>query len=265
VYQARAAQRRLPDLLSQAARGIVAPSAVDARLMLEFDRAAFETAREFEAVDLSPVSPLGVNRVLGGVGQNNILSAIRNVEVLADSTTALALECARRRKDAARRGDPAPVRLAASARLLRLQPLDRPEYSTHFRVFALVTAGRDPSLEEHLRFYLRLFRTLDEQGFSFAEPLVEITDLGAGLPPPFEPLAREFPEASFRSDPGRTQGRGYYVGTCLRISPLAPDGQRYPIVDGGYTNWTARLLANRKERLLTSGVGTQLACLKYRR
>ena len=36
--------------------------------------------------------------VLGGIDQNNVLTTIRNAEVLGDSTPALALECARRRR-----------------------------------------------------------------------------------------------------------------------------------------------------------------------
>jgi hypothetical protein len=51
---------------------------------------------------------------------------------------------------------------------------------------------------------------------------------------------------------------------CLRISPLAPDGVRYPVADGGFTDWTARLLQNRKERLLTSGIGTEFVCFRYK-
>jgi len=50
---------------------------------------------------------------------------------------------------------------------------------------------------------------------------------------------------------------GYYCSFTLRISPKAPDGRRYPIVDGGFTDWTARLLGNRKERLPISGIGSE--------
>ena len=50
----------------------------------------------------------------------------------------------------------------------------------------------------------------------------------------------------------------------LRISPQAPDGNRYPIVDGGFTDWTARLLGNKKERLLISGIGSEFVCKTYR-
>jgi hypothetical protein len=32
------------------------------------------------------------------------------------------------------------------------------------------------------------------------------------------------------------------------------------IVDGGFADWTAGLLANRKERLLISGIGSEFVC-----
>jgi hypothetical protein len=310
----------------------VASSKVDARLLNQFDRTAFQVAQEFEAIELSPVGPLGLNHVLGGIDQNNVLTTIRNAEVLGDPTTALALECWRRRKDQARRTGGETVRLCCSQRLVRLQPFDEPGYSPHFRLFALVSAGRDTGshafeiqhLGDHIRFYLLLFAALNEQGFSFREPLVEISDTtvveallrNSGIAPqelrrsvrahvlggserflaergvklpeaiedpalelpggtPYFRLARlktelieklrhEFPEAQFRFNLARLEGLGYYRGLCLRISPIAPDGNRYPITDGGFTDWTARLLEDRKERLLATGIGTEFACVKYR-
>ncbi len=79
-----------------------------------------------------------------------------------------------------------------------------------------------------------------------------------------EALQVEFPEAQFRFNLARLEGLSYYKGFCLRISPEAPDGARYPVADGGFTDWTARLLQNKKERLLTSGIGTEFVCFRYR-
>jgi hypothetical protein len=66
--------------------------------------------------------------VLGGIAQNNVLTTIRKAEVLGDSTPALALECARRRRELVDR-TPAPVRLASSQRVMRLQPFDFPGFN----------------------------------------------------------------------------------------------------------------------------------------
>jgi len=67
VYRGRGrtATLRETDLKARAARGLLAPSTIDARLLNEFDQVAFRVAEGFEAVELSPVGPLGLNRVLG--------------------------------------------------------------------------------------------------------------------------------------------------------------------------------------------------------
>jgi hypothetical protein len=333
VYRERASAIRESDLLGGADRALLTPSTISARLFNQFDRAAFDVASRFEAIDLSPICPLGLNRVLGDIDQNNVLTTIRNAEVLGDPTPAMALECARRRRDPKLRAAKTDaVRLCSSQRVVRLQPFDFPGYTPHFRLFALVSAGRDSGshafeiqhLAEHIRFYLELCRVLSTRDFSLASPLVEITDAamvlehlaaagvaleelresirahkpggserflterGVKLPDHVEnpleelpgmtprhplarvktdivdPLAREYPEAQFRFNLARLEGLGYYRGLCLRISPLAPDGNRYPIIDGGFTDWTARLLQDRKERLLATGIGSQFACLRYR-
>jgi hypothetical protein len=78
-----------------------------------------------------------------------------------------------------------------------------------------------------------------------------------------DPLARDFPEAQFRFNLARLEGISYYSGLSLRISPEAPDGNRYPVIDGGFTNWTARLLQDRKERVLATGIGSEFVCRRY--
>jgi hypothetical protein len=322
VYQARVADLREPDVKDRAGRALLAPSKVDARVLNEFDRIGFETASEFDAIELSPVAPLGLTRVLGAIDQNSVLTTIRNAEVLGDATVAMALECSRRRKR-----DATPVRLVSSHRAVRLQPFDLPGYVPHFRLLSMVSAGRDTGshafeiqhLGEHLRFYLRFFGALNARGFSLTAPLVEISDsqvteallarhgvgieqlreqirahrLGGseqflsehGIELPgdvidpsadfghrvglvktklIDKLQAEFPEAQFRFNFARLEGLSYYSGLCLRISPATSDGARYPIVDGGFTTWTARLLENKKERMLTSGIGSEFVCFQYK-
>jgi hypothetical protein len=290
----------------------MAPSTVSARDLMTFDSVAFQAASEFAPLDLSPVCPFAATATLGGISQNNVVTAIRNAEALGDPTIALALEAGRRRPSAAL------VRLCASHRVIRLQPFDVPGYSPHFRLFALLTAGRDTgsfrfetaNLVEHVRVYLLMFRMLTGVGFALRNPLVEFADMSAveaeleaagitreevrksvrahqlggserflrerGIAaltdarrPQLEAdviasLRDEFPEAEFRVNQQRLEGLGYYCSFTLRISPQAPDGRRYPIVDGGFTDWTARLLGNRKERLLISGIGSEFVCKTYR-
>jgi hypothetical protein len=64
-------------------------------------------------------------------------------------------------------------------------------------------------------------------------------------------LAAALPEARF--DLARRQGLGYYDGPMLRVTV-----GDIAIGDGGLVDWTQRLLANGKERLLISGFGLGL-------
>jgi hypothetical protein len=313
VYRIRAARIKEAGMLAHAARApLMHPSSVSSRDLSIFDSIAFQAASEFAALELSPVCPFSAASTLGGTSQNNVLTAIRSAEVLGDSTLALALEACRRRSSAD------PVRLCASQRVIRLQPFDVPGYSPHFRLFALVTAGRDTGsfrfemahLVEHVRLYLKLCRMLIGAGFALHNPIVEFTDMAAvearlaaagisreevrkhvrahrpGASERFlrergiavhedgghsllegsviAPLCDEFPGVDFRLNQDRLEGLGYYTNFAFRISPEAPDGTRYPVIDGGFTDWTARLLGNRKARILISGIGSEFVCKAYK-
>ena len=51
---------------------------------------------------------------------------------------------------------------------------------------------------------------------------------------------------------------------CFQIHARDPSGQDYLLVDGGATDWTQQLLNNRKERLMTSGLGSERLCARFR-
>ncbi len=270
AYRRRAAAVSPGRLLERYRRDrFTAPAGVDPRSMAELDLLVFSLLPDgYEAVELSPVCPLGTNSAIATVDQNKVLTTIRNSEVVADTTNVLALECAARRHELLRRDarSAARVRLASSQRVVRAQPFRGPASHQHFRLLGLVAAGRDrgsfrfevESLLEQLGFFLRLL-----QAVGVADALVAITDLEGGHRSAaleadvLAPLAGRFPQASCRLDPGRTTGRGYYTGACFDISAVDPTGKELQLVDGGFTTWTRRLLSNEKERLLISGLGTE--------
>ncbi len=276
VYRERSARRLPAELLAQYERAaMVQPSTVNPRLLAGVERLAFECAAAFEAVELAPVAPLGLNVVLGAIDQNNCLATVRNAEVLADPTTVQALECARRR----RAGEPGTIKLCARSRQLRLQPFDTPGFSPHFGLFSLVTAGRDrgalafelESLREQLAFYLTLFARLGSDGYRIAGVTVEVSDtardesrLERAEADVLHPLAAAFPDTTLRLDRTREQGRNYYSGLCLRIDATDCTGRSLNLADGGFTDWTQRLLSNAKERLLVSGIGVELLTKFFR-
>jgi hypothetical protein len=73
------------------------------------------------------------------VGQNRIVSTVRNTEVVSDSTNALAVEAALRRRGQPKTGR---IDLVACQRQLRAQVF-APGAAAHFRLFALVSSARD--------------------------------------------------------------------------------------------------------------------------
>src|SRR4051812_19757474 len=112
VYRDQAARRDPRTLLAQYQRDAsVAPG----RPTHALEALALEAAENFEPVALAPVSPLGLNGVLGRIDQNNVASTIRGTEVLADPTAALALEAAVRRREHPEQTGAALRRLPRSA------------------------------------------------------------------------------------------------------------------------------------------------------
>jgi hypothetical protein len=226
-----------------------------------------------EALDLSPVCPLGASAAMAGLAQDWVLSTIRNTEVVSDSTNVLALEAAMRRR-AFRRKEPRSadvVHLAASHRLLRTRVYSDPRLAAHFKVFSLCSAGRDrggftfetEALALHIAFYLRALRAY----LGASPPLrVLITPLSSGNVPlaAAEALVARVRENTEGVEsvlhPERTAGRSYYRSLCFWIYAPNDTGEPTQLVDGGCVDWTQRLLSDGKERLVISGLGSDRVC-----
>lgn len=208
---------------------------------------------DFEQLALAPVVPAGTHLTLGGISPNNVLTTVRGTEVAADNAAALTLEAASRRRQARDK----PVKLAASQRLTRAQPFSGPMTHAHFEVVALVTAGRDTghlsfekdAIREHLLVYTRCLADLAD------EVEVSLTDWDGKFDEILTGIENELPAGVLTNRwSDRTDGRAYYAG--LRFAVIATkDGVEYNLVDGGLVDWTQRLLSDRKERILTSGIG----------
>lgn len=281
VARRRAGARDPAALLQQYRTSrFVRASAIDARDFATFDAFAFSCLPAgFERIELAPVAPLGSCASMTTVHQHKVVSTVRNSEVVSDSTNVMALESAVRIQTARRSGRPIDrVRLASSHRFLRAQRFDAPEFTAHFRVFALTTAGRDEgsfafevsALREHVEAYVAILSGAAAHGWPIADVEVAFTGLATGLrEEALEALAAELgaehPEIRFGLDPKRERGRSYYRDACFQVRASNPAGERFEIVDGGFTDWTARLIEDRKQRLLISGLGTELVLALFRR
>lgn len=210
----------------------------------------------------APLVPLGTH-VIAGVAPTRVVATVRGTEVAADPTNALALEAAARRRSAMET-DPRSnevVRLAACQRVTRAQTFAGPLSFSHFTLFGFVTAGRDTgnlgferaAAPEHAAFVTKAIRAAT--GYP---AVVGITDLSDGTMAPVVEAMTAAVEAvagaSVRREPDRTAGRGYYGAICFKGYVDRPDGP-LEVADGGFVDWTRRLVASRKERLMISGIG----------
>src|SRR5258708_9614099 len=103
VAERRAAERSAATVQQQWERDrFVGPAYIDQRTLNQLDGHLLAAASPFEALELSPLAPLGSCSSIALASQNKIVSTIRGTEVVSDPTNLLALESARRlRKSAA--------------------------------------------------------------------------------------------------------------------------------------------------------------------
>ena len=278
VYAHLAKKASPRTLLEQYERNrFVAPSAVDARLLVEVDRLAMALLPDgYIPLELAPLCPLGTNSVVATVSQHKVVSTIRNTEVVADSTNVLALECAVRRRRLMRLPNRRreSVLLAASQRVTRSQVFKGPGLTSHFRLLSLCAAGRDEGsyrfesrqLFEQIAFFVRLVQQVAELGGDFREIRVTVTDFTSGrLRDVLEEqvlhlLSVRFPDARCDYDSKGSAGRSYYDGVRFNVVATDASNQGLMLADGGVTRWTRDLLSDEKERLVVSGLGVERLC-----
>jgi len=267
VLEERAKQRTPGNLRQQWERDrFVQPCYVDQRTLNDLDAHLLASAAAFDAIELSPLAPLGVSSAVALASQNKIVSTIRGTEVVSDPTNVLALECAKRL-----RADPrAHVRLTTNHRCVRAQAIPKlPGFAAHFRMFCLVSAGHEwgshaflvEAVSEHIRTQLAALARLEEHGYAFGERRVTL-------------LASErFAEHATRvaatvdgvSITHGTLDHGYYDGMRFNIFVRAPSGDEIPFIDGGAFDWLRKLMSNQKMVFVASAMGSQLAAFLFRR
>lgn len=264
VFHRQTSRLKPNDVLQAYAENrFVQPSTADFFTLLNLRNELLREAAQggFEPLELSPVCPLGSCSSVGLAHQNKILSATRGTEVVADATNVLALESALRRRQQG--SSAATVRLCSAHRHLRTQVFAFTGFSPHFDVFCMTSAGRDgghfrfeeAALREHIGVYA--------QGI---KGIPEVSAVSIELLPQSEAAWRFCQEKAPRftgglfpyvlKDPDPTQ-TNYYRFLRVKLW-LTVRGKPFDIGDGGFTDWTSRLLSNRKERFFTSGLGIEL-------
>ncbi|MBI3037681.1 hypothetical protein HYY75_01335 [bacterium] len=279
LYNKRATTLTPADVLKQyKTNRFVRLSRFSSAETMKFDLMAFSLLpKGFEILELSPVCPLGTCSVLGPVDQKNALTTVRNTEVCSDSTNVLALESAARKIECKNAKPPDLIKLCTSHRLTRGQLFKGPASFPHFRVLSLTTSGRDcgnlafevEAMMEHLDYYLQVIQSAGECGYPARNIRVELIpfDSHGGLVAEekiFGELRPRHKDVTFMVHADTERGGNYYEQFRFHIFATSTDGTEYFLVDGGLTKWMQKLMNNRKERFMISGMGTErfLSCFR---
>jgi hypothetical protein len=263
VMRRRAAIRTPNEVLAQYRRDrFVRPAAIDQRTSVAIDGHLLTAAAGFEAIELSPVTPLGTSSTMGPTDQHKVLSALRATEVVSDPTNVLALECAERLRAAPRR----PVHFATSQRVIRAQAVpDKPGYAAHFRIFCLTSAGRESkdhafavdALTHHITTLQRALDRLEQHGYQFGARRVDVlatTERSA--------LADRVAKA-VGGERKLLEHPYYNGGVRYMLWVTHASGEQIPLGDGGLFDWVAKLTTNARNVYVASGLGAQLVAYAF--
>lgn len=259
VLEARATRRTMANLREQwGTDRFVQPCYIDQRSLHEVDGHLLAAATAFEAVELSPLAPLGVCAAVALASQNKIVSTARGTEVVSDPTNVLALECAKRLKE----DSGLHIRLASSHRCVRAQVFPkRPGLAAHFRMFCLVSAGHErenreflsSALAEHINTHLAALERLAQHGYQTQSARVRLlaTEQNRQL--------AERVATSVNADVHHQElNHSYYDGIRFMIDVKVDEVSELPLIDGGAFDWLHKLCSNNKLTFVASGMGSQL-------
>ena len=259
VLEARAVRRTPASLHEQWRQDrFVQPSYIDQRSLHEIDGHLLALAAAFEAVELSPLAPLGACSSVALASQNKVVSTTRGTEVVSDPTNILALECAKRLKD----DSGLHIRLASSHRCVRAQVFPkRPGFAAHFRMFCLVSAGHERenreflsgALAEHINTHVAALERLGQHGYLTQDYRVRLLATQRNVQ-----LAERIATSVNAEVRHQVLDHAYYDGIRFMIDVRVAQGDEIPLIDGGAFDWLRKLCSNNKLTFVASAIGSQL-------
>jgi hypothetical protein len=265
LFRTKAKKLTAAELLRQFEKNrFAAPSEVDTINFKEFEIRCLKLAKSkgFIPITLSPLAPFGTCSALAFVDQNNVVTPLRGTEVVSDATNVFAILMS---SDFKKKKDHGLIKYATTHRHVRSQPLSNPAFTAHFGIFCLATGGPDrdsftfelEQLMDHINIHLSVYSNefdlnkerlllrvfLKEENEIFQQRLKDnlrnITD------PIIVQIERQL-------NPG-----DYYKLVQFKFF-LVRNGQEINLSDGGFVDWTQKLIPHKKHRLIISGVGTEL-------
>lgn len=236
----------------------VQPGSVNPIELKRLEIELLETAQSqgFEAIELSPVVPLGSCSVYGKAHQNKILSALRGCEVLADPSNMLTLILIERWLQ--NRSEQI-LRLATTQRCLRPVKQENPQFLAHFGMLALVSLvpSRVPDrlaaeCFKHLDFYAHGFQNkgLKAQRYTLTQ-LPGPRTLQTALAEAFQAWKQD---CEIQKVVSQDSGQYYLAG---RIQMDIKDDNWLNLADCGIVTWPAVLSGYGQVHAVISGLGLE--------
>lgn len=220
----------------------------------------------FSPIELSPVSVLGSCSVVATADQDKVLSALRGTEVLADATNSIALHiCDLKQRNKNLPDQPEMISFSTVQRHVRTQQIDIKGFTPHFKIGCLVTAGTDKgnfsfekeSLRQHIvvmkELYLNYYKVdgirfrflCRYNGYDSSERLAEQVR---------NYIVEKHPDIVIEIITKPEREIDYYKGIQYKVD-IDVKGKTFEIGDGGFVDWTQKILQNKKERMLSTGIG----------
>lgn len=263
LFRRKAAHVSPPELLRQFAKNrFTAPLGVSAIGFKEFELKCMKLLEEkqFNVITLSPLTCFGTCSAVAFVDQNNVVTATRGTEVVADATNVFALLIAQEVKQ---KKTNAIIKYATVHRHVRGQAFSTPGFTSHFGILCMATGGPDAgsfifeltNLLEHINVHITLLaKEFDRDKLSMKLFLKDDNEafrhkLGTALHDLSHPIRTTIERQANAGD--------YYQLVQFKLF-LEHNGNEINLSDGGFTNWTQKLIPNKKHRLLISGAGTEL-------
>lgn len=266
VFNKRIQQETPFSLLSKYEENkLVKPASIDVLKYKEDELSCYRILADkgFEPIELSPVAQFGTSSIIATVDQKKVLTALRNTEVQADPTNAIALHYASLKKK--RRLESKTYNYSNISRVIRTQVFSNPNFTPHFSVLCLISCGRDTGsfnfekeeLLKHLMTSYEVcknygveqiyFEIIPCKGYDSQSPLITesisyVRERNRNLKVSVVPPEHE---------------NNYYYGFRIK-QKIVLGGNIIEIGDGGLLDWTQLLLTNKKERLMTFGLDFQV-------
>jgi hypothetical protein len=263
LFRIRARKLKPAGLLNEFEKNrFVTTSTVDpiAFKQLEIRCLELARARGFTPITLSPLTVFGTCASVGFVDQNNVLTALRGTEVVSDATNVFALLMATEFKKGR---DRAIIKYAATHRHVRTQSLTNPAFTAHFSIFCMATGGIDTGnfsfeleqLSDHINAHYSVFTN----EFDKEELVVKVylKQDNATFEERLKKVLEAFKERIHIKIEKQADAGDYYKLARFRFFLQRGEGE-INLSDGGFVDWTQKLIPNKKHRLIISGVGTEL-------